>query len=335
MELDFTKLGRIDADHIDTLDKSKVPDLKKFDSDEMVQNIYHYTSVSGIQGILSNKKLRFTHIEYMNDCNEVVVGEKLLREASKDFGEEHAEMLDKQLIRERETNQDTFVCCFSMEKDSLSMWNYYTKDINNQGYNIGIDYKLLVVSILKKNPELLGCKILVGEVDYCKRDTNYANEMNIHSIKCVTATLELLASLISGKPKEHKADDIEVVPSRVLRYHGEAGEFQYDYSLSIMYFMKRPCFSNEKEFRIVVDLTQESINKLKENGKYGFRQSNGVLLPYVDLEFDISCITGITMSPTIKSDLAERSIREYCKYCGIDEDNLSEKIAKSNIPVRY
>ena len=335
MKLDFTKLGRVDADHINMLDKRKIPDLRKFDSDEMVQNIYHYTSVAGLQGILSNKKLRFTHIEYMNDYNEVVVGEKLLRKAARDFGEEHAEMLDKQLIRERKMNQDTFVCCFSMEKDSLSMWNYYTKDINNQGYNIGIDYKSLVISILKKNPELLGCKMLIGEVDNCKGDTNYANEMNMHSVKCITATLELFTSIISGKPKEHNAENIAVVPTRVLRYHGEEGDFQYDHSLSIMYFMKRPCFSNEKEFRIVVDLTNEAIRKLKKNKKYGFRQSNGVLLPYIELEFDISCITGITMSPTIKSDLAEKSIRKYCKYCGIDEENLDEKIEMSSIPVRY
>lgn len=172
MELDFTKLGRIDADHIDILNISKVPDLEKFDSDEIVQSIYHYTSVAGIQEILSKKKLRFTHIEYMNDYDEVVVGEENIRKAAKDFGKEHAEMLDQQLSRERKTNRYPFVCCFSMERDSLSMWNYYTKDINNQGYNIGIDYKSLAVSILKRNRELLGCKMLIGEVDYCKGDTS-------------------------------------------------------------------------------------------------------------------------------------------------------------------
>ena len=84
-----------------------------------------------------------------------------------------------------------------------------------------------------------------------------------------------------------------------------------------------------------MDLTNEAIRKLKKNKKYGFRQSNGVLLPYIELEFDISCITGITMSPTIKSDLAEKSIREYCKYCGIDVENMDEKIEMSSIPVRY
>ena len=121
----------------------------------------------------------------------------------------------------------------------------------------------------------------------------------------------------------------------MLRYHGEKGEFLYSHSLNVRYFMKNPCFFNEKEFRIVVDLTQEAIDKLKENGKYGFRPNNGVLIPYIELEFDINCITGITMSPTTNSDLANKSIRAYCKHCGIDENNLSEKIEKSNIPVRY
>ena len=29
-----------------------------------------------------------------------------------------------------------FVCCFSLDNDSLPMWNYYIKEINNQGFNI-------------------------------------------------------------------------------------------------------------------------------------------------------------------------------------------------------
>ena len=86
MELDFRKVGRIDEKHVTTLDTSKIPDLKKFDSDEIVKSVYHYTSIAGIQGILSNKKLRCTHLEYMNDYSEVTIGETLMKKASKEFG---------------------------------------------------------------------------------------------------------------------------------------------------------------------------------------------------------------------------------------------------------
>jgi len=54
------------------------------------------------------------------------------------------------------------------------MWNYYTKDINNQGYNLGFDYKKLVVSLLKNNPKLHGCKFTFGKVDYCLSEDTYA-----------------------------------------------------------------------------------------------------------------------------------------------------------------
>ena len=49
------------------------------------------------------------------------------------------------------------------------MWNYYTKEINNQGYNIEFNDKKLVASILHSNSVLDGCDISFGIVDYGRR----------------------------------------------------------------------------------------------------------------------------------------------------------------------
>ena len=69
-----------------------------------------------------------------------------------------------------------FVCCFSLKEDSLPMWNYYTKEINSQGYNIEFDDKKLVESILRSNPVLDGCSFSFGNVDYSKdNDSEYSH----------------------------------------------------------------------------------------------------------------------------------------------------------------
>ena len=55
------------------------------------------------------------------------------------------------------------------------MWNYYTKEINNQGYNIEFDDKKLVESILRNNPILDGCNFAFGNIDYSKEnDSEYS-----------------------------------------------------------------------------------------------------------------------------------------------------------------
>lgn len=69
-----------------------------------------------------------------------------------------------------------FACCFSLKEDSLPMWNYYTKEINSQGYNIEFDDKKLVESILRSNPVLDGCSFSFGNVDYSKdNDSEYSH----------------------------------------------------------------------------------------------------------------------------------------------------------------
>lgn len=144
--------------------------------------IFHYTSISGLEGILCYKKLRFTNIKYMNDKGEIIAGLDSMAKAC-NASEEAREILRSIFISH---GIQTFVCCFSLEKDSLPLWNYYTKEINNQGYNIEFEVKKLVESILRNNPQLEGCGFSFGIVDYSTdNDSEYSRAI----------TNELLASI--------------------------------------------------------------------------------------------------------------------------------------------
>ena len=66
------------------LQKSKLG----FQNNSRGKGIYHYTSISGLEGILKNKKLRFTNIKYMNDKDEIVAGLDSIAKASNASDEE-------------------------------------------------------------------------------------------------------------------------------------------------------------------------------------------------------------------------------------------------------
>lgn len=108
-----------------------------FRKNTKTRSIFHYTSIGGLQGILSSKTLRFTNIKYMNDKDEIVAGLDSMAKACNASEEER----DNLRSAFASYGAQTFVCCFSLEDDSLPLWNYYTKEINNQGYNIEFDDK--------------------------------------------------------------------------------------------------------------------------------------------------------------------------------------------------
>ncbi|MBQ2875963.1 MAG: DUF2971 domain-containing protein [Clostridia bacterium] len=329
--VDLNKIGVIDNALLNNISSKMIPDVLTQPS------IYHYTSINGLKGILENKRLWFTHIDYMNDRDEVIVGAEQLREVGiKNCVEDYADIIEAEAEQIKRQEHKVFVCCFSLKRDELSMWNYYTKDVHNQGFNIGFDYKNLIIGILQNNPELHGCSFSFGKVDYCIGEENYASQTYNQSIKNVSKALELLSSIIlEERISEQEDANDEKIEVPVAKYYGNEPIFRQVYSLDCLYLMKRPCFSTEAEFRIVIKVSNDALTLLKQNNKYKYRVSNGLLIPYLDLSFAPSCITGLTLSPTFNSDLAERSIKDYCLYCDVCTEDFSEGIAKSKIPVRF
>ena len=150
------------------LEKSKLT----FKKGTREKSLFHYTSIHGLQGILNNKTLHFTNITYMNDRDEIIAGldsiAKNIDEPEKTQSELYSFLLENQA--------NVFVCCFSLDNDSLPMWNYYTKEITNQGFNIEFSDKKLVESLLRLNLGLDGCYFSFGTVDYSKdNNSEYSN----------------------------------------------------------------------------------------------------------------------------------------------------------------
>ena len=338
--------GRAQFDH-SHLQNSKL----KFQKGHRAKPIYHYTSIGGLESILRNKTLRFTNIKYMNDKDEIIAG---LDSIAKDC---HASEETRKQLRSAITNlgMQIFVCCFSLKEDSLPMWNYYTKEGNSQGYNIEFDDKKLVESILRSNPVLDGCYVSFGNVDYSKdNNSKYSHiltsrlmsvmDMVMSKIFLIVATgmskkqtsgidqsmLSDLEKKVTDSEKKQKVDSLPVYV-----YHGEQCSFEKAEFSDYLFFIKRDCFRQEREFRIVISVPDELLDKFAEMGVYKFRAGSGILIPYIELKFSENAVKSITISPTMQSDLVESSIRDFLQYCKYNVSDFSNFIKHSNIPVRF
>ena len=329
------------------LKKSKL----RFQKNTGAQQIFHYTSISGLEGILKYKTLRFTNIKYMNDKDEIIAGldcmAQIFNASEEDRKRLHSEFLSH--------GMQTFVCYFSLEKDSLPMWNYYTKEINNQGYNIEFDDKKLVESILRNNPALDGCNFSFGIVDYSKdNDSEYSQTIMNEIFSSMKLTISKLFLRVAERALSKQSSNIDELSLKkweqkiidtekkrklndlpIFFYNGENCSFEKNPSGDYLYFIKRDCFKQEREFRIVITVPDEKLADMKEKGVYKFRIGNGILVPFLELKFSSDVVKSIRISPTVQSDLAELSIEDFLKYCEFEVEDWDDFIRTSDVPVRF
>lgn len=343
MEVSLDKT-RIDYNH---LMKSKLT----FHKNIKAKPVFHYTSIGGLQGILSSKTLRFTNIKYLNDKDEIIAGLDSMAKECNASDDERNNLRDAFINH----GTQTFVCCFSFEEDSLPMWNYYTKEINNQGYNIEFDDKKLVESILRNNPVLDGCDFAFGRVDYSKEnDSEYSRTITNEMLSSMELSITKLFLAVAKnalvkqsssideaalKKWEEKINQSENKPKisepQIYFYNGEKCNFEKNPSGDYLYFIKRDCFRPEKEFRIVISVPDELLPKMAKENVYKFRISNGVLIPYLELKFSADVVKSLSISPTVQSDLVEQSIQDFMNYCNYEVRDFSKFIKHSKIPVRF
>lgn len=329
------------------LQKSKLSFHKK----ARTNPIFHYTSIGGLEGILGNKKLRFTNIQYMNDKEEIFAGLDSIAKIC-NAPEEEWKKLRSAFISQ---GIQTFVCCFSLEEDSLPLWNYYTKEINNQGYSIEFDAKKLVESILRDNPLLDGCDLSFGIVEYSTdNDSEYSRTITNKTFTSIDLFFSKLFLTVAKKALSNRSSNFDEVSLQAYEkkitdtekkqklnnlpiyfYNGEKCSFEQDPSVDYLYFIKRDCFKQEQEFRIVITVPDERLEKLKEQGAYKFRIGSGILVPFLELSFSPDVVKSITISPTVQSDLVELSIQDFLKYCEFEAGDYSKFIKHSNVPVRF
>lgn len=285
------------------------------DVDEL---IYHYTSPLGFKGILEYKTLRFSDRYFLNDYSEGIYVMELCLNNIDSIVLERGEFKDKLLdgCKERIENPQNnnffgYQCSFSLNKDSLCLWNYYTKGDNIQGYSLGFNSKelcskLKLTSITEDGniPVIVGGKVVYDE----SQQLSMVNEI-------VNRFFDLSRSY----------NDKQIIIDLLI-----------DKLMLIGAFFKKEYFKVEEEYRLVVDLhinsstRQFSLIKEEQN----FYEKNGILIPYIDIAYEPGALKEIRLSPTLDVKTAVNSIYRTTMR-DFPQIEKYKAVKQSEIPVRY
>lgn len=316
-----------------------------------VADIYHYTSAEGFHNIISNRQFFLTDVAFLNDSTEMAniinifhdVLEQLEVTLPADYITELQPLLtvdDFGYILFGTEEQDFlrhFVLACSYEKDSLNLWNYYTKDNENDGgYNIAFSKDALIDSFHQLNNCCYGDDMALshGRIIY-----NESEKQHI-----IAQYLVGLTEVWEDAGREQKNVLLAAIKATM--------EW-----LSI--FFKHECFDVEQEYRVVLSLpNRELASYFKERESaperlYKIRFTNNMFTPYAKLDFCPQDIKGVCMSPLcekytteyrMRSDFGQSGqaeMRDVLQY-GVHEflringyELTSAQIQRSEIPLRF
>ena len=239
--------------------------------------LYHYTNQDGLLGILEEKALWATKIQFMNDASELKAPleiatkslETLVDQKDNEWaadGEKRA-MVISRMRDDIEAWADVNICLipFCTSGDLLSQWRAYRT--NGSAYAFGFDSLKLLETIANYPFTLIQCEYLEEE-EYQRRIEEFVKDV-------------ISRALIKNHPP---GDFIET-------FVNTASE------------MKLSCFKEEDEWRLV------SWRPLNSNDdRFRFRHGKSVVIPYYSLPLDLSSIVEIIVGPSPNPELAKDAV---------------------------
>lgn len=97
--------------------------------------LFHYTTASGLLGILSSRRLWATHARFLNDAKEVEYGVEFVKSVLSAYPQSDLGILPRAPFDN--VRSTYFVACLCEAGDLLSQWRGYTA--NQTGYAIGFE----------------------------------------------------------------------------------------------------------------------------------------------------------------------------------------------------
>lgn len=321
--------------------------LFELKQDPIEQILYHYTSPGGFDGIILNDNKTptfwFSRYDCLNDITEgnniteiyrSVIDELLsyedwdavflnhirnVKPADQAFflaelsEEEKQKTGVESIVEVSET--DTYLLCFSKEPDDLSMWRYYVKDDEYNGFNIGID-SVLLSSFFSSKPSLQGFKFRLIDViydDVIKR--NYIKQF-----------IESVYAAFLIEETNSASDSIEKAQTIISEFLS-----------TVRFYFKNDHFKNEKEVRAVITIPKDVIWGAKEQfiPEIKYRRTKAYTIPYFEMPIeDNTIVASVTIGPLDVSKTVKQ------KQCAIVKEQLEAfypeaEVRVSDVPIRY
>jgi hypothetical protein len=289
--------------------------------------IYHYTTADALMGILESRTLRASNVLFMNDPLELRYSLNLAtstidatRHHEKDpINEIYARYYKTYFITKLEPRAERqFVLSFSLNPDSLHLWNAYAR---NDGYAIGFRLSDFLGGLMSTNAEDTSTKIMrlleAGTPSYHAYSLYfgkmlYSKQLQENLLSEAVSFLDRALSLIST-----------IRPNRPpIEMQAEMSPFLQLFT-TILYNMKHEPHQIEEEFRIV--LIPDEVSKVAM-----YINRNGIITPYIALGKISEQISCLVVGPKMRDEAATKGLRSFLNSKGHDR----VQIVQSAIRVR-
>ena len=264
--------------------------------------VYHYTTGTGLKGILVNHELWLSQREYMNDVKEYEYAKKTITTVlKKRFPNEKESILQKYDISFEEFSNQ-FIFSTSTEEDLISMWTYYAQA--EDSYCIRFNRKKLI--------NYFGAEF--GWDDYYYGSLFY-DEVEIEKFIFDVFNKEMF-------PDIFEASENDIINNKDYQANVRTA-IKYIFSL-----IKQSGHYSEKEYRFSIE--EKDINKID------FEPKRGLLVPTLKIKLKRELpIDTIYIGPKCNENqvgIITHSLKQLLKKGNYKHDKI--KIVKSKLLIR-
>lgn len=289
--------------------------------------VFHYTSPNGLMGILQSGNFHFTKYNLLSDFSEgkdivhifkeIIRGYKnnneleegffeILKNADTyltkwdpDFRREIHVFTEKdQPHRKKNIRCTPYLCCFSLNPDSIPMWSYYVKGEKYEGFNIGVS-SLRALLPSKEN----GYDITLHNVIY---EDDKKREL-------LKKGIDELYNTLYKKVSESAITFLVIEILNTFRL-----------------VFKKETFSHEEEVRAILWIPDEP-QVYWRKFEVKFRSKGALIIPYVEHEYEKNNIETIMIGPVLDKGSAQEGVKALIDSCGLSDVDIEH----SNAPLRY
>ena len=278
--------------------------------------LYHYASIDTIWKILEGDTFFARNIRFSNDSEEYRLGEKKIRECTKDLFTDE-EKKNKFEIKLHQKIGMFYMICFCREGDLLSQWRGYARD----GASLGMDF-LEEADLPQEHTEIF--TVINNETNQKKNRYKLGNEY----VRFVEMPYQVF--YVGSKSKE---DEYKKLETAVHNFDDE--DSRPNMLLNLIPFVKDIGFKEETEYRILFDISDlggtEAQNRKIMSRKIQYTEKDNRKLPNIIVEVGDNAkkeqsVTEVILGTEIRNRAKQRGLTDDA-IDGIYEE-IKEEIIK-------
>ncbi len=235
-------------------------------------DLYHYTSRAGVEGILRCGGLRARHRNSMNDKVEFEYANNIIKESLAEFEKRNdlppkivksltsiVRIILQQINNPTQNNSVSYCACLSVSPDHQGQWGTYAEQ--GQGFALGINFmdllRLHKSAALNKKPYFHCMPVCYNQSE----QFNLVPRLFEGGIN----DMRIFADTVSNK-----SEDLTALRDKIAREI-------VTHLFHTMHFFKSPDFSSEREIRFMHDANDETtdVNDIQ------YFESGGESVPFV------------------------------------------------------